>query len=230
MDIYTALAENLPAFESSLDADRRRRLEQLAGFVAQKANANEPIDLVFVCTHNSRRSHLGQVTAASAANFVGVPGVRTYSAGTETTAFNGNAIAALESKGCKITKCTADDRARIEAVLGKEASSGIDLSSASNPVYLVEHTAGAAPSVCFSKVLGDPSLPAKGFAAVMTCTSADAGCPVVVGAAKRVSLPYDDPKASDGTGKEAEVYGAKVDEIGQEMLWVMTEAKKKIAT
>jgi hypothetical protein len=149
-------------------------------------------------------------------------GIETFSAGTEATAFNGNAIRALEANGCKVFILTESDR------LAYNLDASVDLADGKNPVYAVVHTSSKPPSICFSKTLGHDSLPKEGFAAIMTCDSADAACPVVMGAKKRISLPFTDPKASDGSGKEAEVYGAKVEEIAMEMLWVMMEAKKKM--
>ena len=55
----------------------------------------------------------------------------------------------------------------------------------------------------------------------MVCSSADASCPFVEGAAVRVSLPYLDPKVSDGTPEEAATYRAKSEEIGRELVWLM---------
>ena len=47
------------------------------------------------------------------------------------------------------------------------------------------------------KTYGDDANPDSGFAAVMTCSSADKGCPIVYGAAARFATPYVDPKVSD---------------------------------
>ncbi|KAI9002597.1 protein-tyrosine-phosphatase [Hyaloraphidium curvatum] len=220
--------DDVAAAAEALPAERRARLDKAAAFVASKAAAGSPAPLVFVCTHNSRRSHLGQVLAAAAAAYVGVPGVQTHSAGTEATAFNANAVRALEANGCSVRPCSSRDEL-LAAVPVPQAAEGVDLAPPGNPVLLVTHTPGAKPSVCFSKTLDHPSLPKSDFCALMTCDSADAACPVIKGAAARVAIPYTDPKASDGTGKEAQVYSDKVREIAAEMLYLMREAKKAAA-
>jgi hypothetical protein len=58
----------------------------------------------------------------------------------------------------------------------------------------------------------------------MTCSDADEACPVVYGASVRFALPYDDPKASDGSLEEASTYQARAMEIGAEMFYVMKRA------
>ena len=85
---------------SSIPADRKDELLALSKYIVKSLKDSQHCNLMFICTHNSRRSHMGQIWAAAAANHLGIDGVRTYSAGTEATAFNPNAIAALERTGC----------------------------------------------------------------------------------------------------------------------------------
>jgi arsenate reductase len=40
----------------------------------------------------------------------------------------------------------------------------------------------------------------------------------------RISLPYDDPKAADGTSEEAERYEERCLQIATEMMYVMEQA------
>ncbi|MCK4776283.1 MAG: protein-tyrosine-phosphatase, partial [Candidatus Krumholzibacteria bacterium] len=60
------------------------------------------------------------------------------------------------------------------------------------------------------------------FCAVMTCSQADKNCPVVVGASMRVAIPYDDPKAFDGTDQEAANYDERCRQISREMLYLFS--------
>jgi arsenate reductase len=182
-----------------LPADRRSRLDELADFVRQRRDAGEPARLTFICTHNSRRSHISQLWAAAAAAAFGLDHVETYSGGTEATAFNPRAVAAM-----------------------RRAGFAIDDASGDNPRYRVQFADDAAPAVCFSKVYDDPSNPQDGFAAVMTCSDADEACPMVRGAALRVALPWDDPKAADGTPEEASTYDARVRQIAAEMVYLFS--------
>jgi len=158
------------------------------------------VRLVFICTHNSRRSHLSQIWAQTAAGRYGVAGVETFSGGTEATAFNPRAVTALRRAGFTIPEPEAG----------------------ANPRYQVRCHAEAPPLVCFSKVYGDASNPRSDFYAVMTCSQADQNCPVVAGAAQRIALPFDDPKAFDGTLEEAAQYDERCRQIAREMLFIFS--------
>ncbi len=81
---------------------------------------------------------------------------------------------------------------------------------------------------CFSKKYGDEPNPREGFGAVMTCSSADRGCPIVYGADARFAIPYVDPKVSDGTDAEAATYDARLEQIGTEMLYLMGQVAARV--
>jgi len=59
----------------------------------------------------------------------------------------------------------------------------------------------------------------------MVCSQADEACPFVSGAEKRVSIPYEDPKAFDGTPQETEKYHTCCRQIAREMLYLFTRVK-----
>ncbi|MFN4285536.1 MAG: protein-tyrosine-phosphatase [Lacibacter sp.] len=179
---------------------RKEKLSRLVHYVQQQLQGPTVPQLVFVCTHNSRRSHLAQVWAAIAAAFYGVP-VQTFSAGTEATALHPHAVAALQAAGCRV-ETPAEET--------------------TNPPYRVFIGEGQ-PLICFSKTLNHPALPKQNFAAVMTCSEADAACPVVPGCAVRVALTYHDPKAYDGTLLQTEKYTERSNQIAQEMLYVFAQ-------
>ena len=183
---------------SSISDERKSLLGKLADYISGRRNQNSPTNLIFICTHNSRRSHLAQIWAAVAADYYDLDNVATWSGGTEATAFNINAIEALERAGFSIS------------------SSG-DI----NPVYEVDFGGENALS-CFSKTFDHPINPQSGFAAVMTCSDADENCPFVPGAEARIATTYRDPKESDGTGNEELVYTERSDQIALEMLYAMS--------
>ena len=180
---------------------RQDALEALVSYVGECGTGGQIAALTFICTHNSRRSHFGQVWAAAAAAYCGVSHVRTFSGGTEVTAMNPRAIAALERAGFAVRRGSGD-----------------------NPVYVVRWDEGPGLQ-CFSKRYDDDENPSRDFAAVMTCSEADAACPVIVGATQRIALPYDDPKASDGSPNETATYDERCREIASEMLYVMHRCK-----
>lgn len=181
--------------------ERKTLLEHLSAYIVEKKG--KPIHLNFICTHNSRRSHLSQIWAATAAAYHGLGNIQCFSGGTEATAFNPRALAAIQRAGFYIENPGGD-----------------------NPHYLVHYSDEAAPLTCFSKVFNDPFNPATDFAAVMTCTHADQNCPFIPGAT-RISIPYLDPKAADDTPHESATYDERVKQIGREMFYVMATVTKR---
>ncbi len=180
-----------------IPGERKRALTRISEFVATKRAAGEVAELVFICTHNSRRSQMGQLWAAAGAAHFKIDGVLAYSGGTEATAFNPRAVAAMRKAGFVI-----------------ENPGG------ANPRYRATLDEDGPVMECFSKRYDDPSNPASGFAAIMTCSDADEACPVVVGAALRVPIPYEDPKIADGKPNEADCYEERCLQIGTEMLYL----------
>jgi arsenate reductase len=160
--------------------------------------------LTFICTHNSRRSHFGQIWAAVAAAWYGVEGVKTYSGGTEATAFNPRAVAALERAGF-----------RVENPGGE------------NPVYRVSFSEKESALDCFSKIYDHPVNPSQDFIAVMTCSEADENCPFIPGAMLRIPLTYEDPKEADGTPEETTRYDERCRQIATEMFFLFSQVKPK---
>ena len=184
-----------------LAASRMEVLQDLADYIRAMNADHLAAKLVFICTHNSRRSHLSQIWAQVAAAYFEVPDVRTFSGGTEATAFDHRAVAALERVGFHIER-----------------------SEGSNPRYLVHFSDQHEPMIAWSKHFGDDANPSQDFAAIMTCSHAEEACPFVPGASRRFSINYDDPKLSDGTPHERETYDERSLEIAAEMAYVMKMA------
>ncbi|MBD3331549.1 protein-tyrosine-phosphatase [candidate division GN15 bacterium] len=197
--LETYIETSIEGFDGISDK-RKGELEQIAQYVATRVAKDQSTNLTFICTHNSRRSHLAQIWAQTAAVWYGVPHVETYSGGTEATAFNPRAVRALEDAGFAIERT----------------------SDAENPRYRVMYSESSPPLVAFSKVYNEPPNPAENFCAVMTCSDADEACPVVFGAAGRVAIPYEDPKEFDGTDQEAAAYAERCRQISTEMLYAFS--------
>lgn len=186
-----------------IPAERKALLKQLGDYVRKTQKAGEPVRLTFICTHNSRRSHMSQLAAAVAARCHGIDRVETFSGGTEATAFNPRAVAAVQRAGFQIDEVEASK----------------------NPRYPVRYNAKDYALVCFSKVYTDPPNPREKYCAVMTCSQADKSCPVVIGSSLRLPIPYDDPKISDGTPEEEKTYDARLAQITREMLYAFSTIK-----
>lgn len=180
--------------------ERKEILQPLADFIQKKTEAGESINLNFICTHNSRRSHLSQIWAQVMAEHFGIKNVYCYSGGTESTAMFPKVAETLEKQGFQIEK----------------------LSDTANPVYTLKFAENAHPVICFSKKYDDAFNPVSGFAAVMTCSNADEGCPYIAGAEKRVAVKFEDPKSSDGTPEMDSTYFERSLEIAAEMFYVMS--------
>jgi arsenate reductase len=193
--IQTALAR-LPDLESK----RIQQLEPLSRYIFNKISQGEAADLNFICTHNSRRSHLGQIWLQMAATYYDIALVVAYSGGTEETAFNPRAVAALQRAGFAV-----------------EAGTG------ENPRYKISSSLGNLHLVSFSKKYDHVENPKKEFCAVMTCSEADDACPVIFGANLRIKLLYEDPKSADGTDHERTAYDARCFQIATEMFYVMKQ-------
>lgn len=187
--------------------DRRTAIGRMADYIAAEIREDQPAKLVFICTHNSRRSHMSQAMAAAAAVYFGVSAVETYSGGTEATAFNPRAVRALREAGFTIEAADPD---------------------ADNPRYALRSGPALPEGVFFSKKFEDPFNPQNDFLAVMTCSEADKTCPIVAGAEQRVALPYDDPKAFDGTPEEAAKYRERALQIAREELYLFQEVSRRL--
>lgn len=186
----------------SIPSDRKVQLEKLSTHITSALLQNNlPINLTYICTHNSRRSHFGQIAAALAASYYRVKNIQTFSGGTEVTAFNLNAINALKSIGFNIAISSKDD---------------------TNPTYTVKFSQNSSV-LCFSKIFDDHANPQENFIAILTCSSADAGCPFIPGASLRISTPYEDPTRGDGQENVNEIYLETFAEIVRDTLYVFSK-------
>jgi arsenate reductase len=204
----------MPVFESidkiistlnvaSISNERKAVLKPLIDFIQIKTLENQEIRLNFICTHNSRRSHLSQIWAQTIAHYFNLKNVFCYSAGTEATALFPMIIETLQNAGFKMNKS----------------------SESNNPRYTIMFSENEQPIIGFSKTLDDEFNPTSKFAAIMTCTQADEGCPFIAGAEKRISVPFEDPKVFDNTPQQAEKYKERSLQIATEMKYVFSQIK-----
>lgn len=207
--LFPSLLSAITKFESAFEQitpERKAVINQLTDFIVNKIHSGAPIQLNFICTHNSRRSHISQLWAQAAAAYYEIENVHCFSGGTEATAFNPRAVKAMSEVGFQILK--KDDSV--------------------NPCYEVRFSNTHSPVIAFSKVYNDALNPQKDFAAVMTCSHADENCPLVLGASTRIALTYNDPKEFDGTPLEASKYAERVNEIGREIFFAFAQAKQSL--
>ncbi|WP_093365458.1 arsenate-mycothiol transferase ArsC [Psychroflexus sediminis] len=195
-------------FESEqhlISAERKTILKSVAEAVDSQIDKNGIAKLIYICTHNSRRSHFGQVWAAAAAEFYGMSSkIGVFSGGTEVTALHPNSIKALETMCFQITADAEVRNPRYDVKFGNDLS-----------------------TICFSKVYEASENPQNDFLALMTCSHADENCPFIPGATERFSLPYEDPKLFDNTKLEDEKYLECALEIGREVCYMMSQSALK---
>ena len=151
----SAIQELLKNFsEINISPERKAVLQSLINFIQSQRSIGESVRLNFICTHNSRRSHLSQIWAQTMAYHFGVKDVFCYSGGTEATAMFLKIADTLTRQGFTIQK----------------------LSEGNNPVYAVKYADNENPIICFSKVYSDDFNPQSQYGAVVTCNSADENC------------------------------------------------------
>ncbi len=202
--LYPEIVSQIEALDvNSIPSERKEVLQPLIDYIQLKTEANTIINLNFICTHNSRRSHLSQVWAQTLSHYFNIKNVFSYSGGTEATALFPVAGKTLEHTGFKIEK----------------------LSNGANPVYAIKYGTNSHPVIGFSKTYDATFNPASAFAAILTCSSADKGCPIIAGAEKRIPITYEDPKAFDHTPLQLEKYKERSTQIATEMKYVFSNIK-----
>jgi len=202
--MYSNLSKTLEiASKISVSDERKEILQPLIDYIQNKVTTNQEIRLNFICTHNSRRSHLSQIWAQTMAFQFQIDKVFCYSGGTEATAMFPKVAETLIKQGFQIDK----------------------INETNNPIYEVKFDKNQAPIICFSKTYGDDFNPKTSFGAIMTCNNADEGCPMVFGAEARFPIKYNDPKAFDGTELMDAKYVERSLEIASEMYYVFSKIK-----
>ena len=201
--VFPEIAQTISSLDiNQISDDRKKVLHPLVDYIKEKIEKDEAIALNFICTHNSRRSHLSQVWAQTLAHYVGIKNIACYSGGTEATAMFPMAAETLKNHGFTIAK----------------------LVDTGNPVYSIKYSTNSHPIVGFSKTFDDDFNPKSNFAAIMTCSSADKGCPIVRGSDGRYPITFEDPKAFDNTPVQKVKYHERSLQIATELFYVMKQA------
>ena len=202
--LFPKLVNTIQSFTfESLSDQRKTALQPFIDYVQNKVNHQERVRLNLICTHNSRRSHLAQVWAQTAAHYYHINDVFCYSGGTETTALFPMVAQTLTHQGFQIET----------------------LAMGSNPIYAIKYSENEMPILGFSKTFDSEFNPKDSFAAILTCSQADEGCPFIAGAEKRIALPFEDPKLFDGTPLQAEKYEERSNQIATELFYVFSQIK-----
>lgn len=202
MPVLKKIEQTISTLEvKSITGERKVLLQPLIDFIQSKVKDREAIRLNFICTHNSRRSHLAQFWAQVMAHHFNISNMSCYSGGTEATAVYPMVITTLKTQGCQIQT----------------------LSEGNNPIYAIKYAENEMPVIGFSKAYDDDFNPIAAFAAILTCSEADINCPFIPGAEKRIPIPFEDPKAFDNTPQQANQYKERSKQIATELFYVFSQ-------
>lgn len=200
----TTLKETINHLEElPISEERKKVLSPFINYLQEKIEKEGTININFICTHNSRRSHLGQIWMQTLVNHFEFKNINCFSGGTEATALAKPVVKTLNNQGFEIEVLSKDD----------------------NPVYAIKPDENSLPIICFSKEYWHSYNPKNDFLAIMTCSQADEGCPFVAGAKKRIPITYEDPKNFDNTELQEEKYLERSLQIASELHYVLTQLK-----
>jgi len=183
------------------DLPKAERQGTLDG-IAQHLSEETSIAVNFICTHNSRRSHLCEIMFRSACTYYQLENVATYSGGTEGTA---------------LYPVVAESCARHGFTTKEVQAHGQRAWKIFHPTLEEEKNT----PLLFSKEYHHANNAQEGYHAIMVCDSANEACPVVFGAKQRHSLLFVDPKHSDGSSEQADVYDSTLRTIAGEMGYIV---------
>lgn len=202
--VYPKIEQTIQSLTiDTISEERKELLQGLINYLKPKIENKEHINLNFICTHNSRRSHLSQIWGQVIASYLNIKNITCYSGGTEATAMFPKVGETLSKQGFIILKLTETE----------------------NPVYAVKFSDTIHPAICFSKTYDASFNPKFGFGAILTCDSANEACPFVKGAESRFPITYEDPKAFDGTPLQEEKYLERSIQIATELKYVFSTLK-----
>jgi arsenate reductase len=203
--VFPSIENEIRSFQfATISPERKAILLPLIDFIQNKVSKEQETRLNFICTHNSRRSHLSQVWAQTAAAHFNVKNVFCYSGGTEATALFPMAAKTLEQSGFQVKA----------------------LSEGKNPIYSIKYSENEHPIIGFSKTYDDSFNPQSAFAAILTCSQADGACPFIAGAEKRIPITFEDPKSFDNTPQQEEKYKERSIQIATELFYIFSQIKK----
>jgi arsenate reductase len=191
--------------KATISDERKTLLLKISDAIAKEHILNKEVNLNFICTHNSRRSQLGQVWGFYAAHYFKL-NINAFSGGTEVTAFYRNTVKTLQKVGFEFQLTDFSHQ---------------------NPTYQISFKGTNKAVLGFSKLYSNP-LNKEPFMAITTCNNADVNCPFIPTASHRFHLPFVDPKHADGSDIQEETYLQTSQQIAGEIYFIFSEVKKLV--
>jgi arsenate reductase len=189
--------------KATISDERKTLLLKISDAIAKEYTLNKEVNLNFICTHNSRRSQLGQVWSFYAAHYFKL-NINAFSGGTEVTAFYRNTVKTLQKVGFEFQLTDFSHQ---------------------NPTYQISFKGTNKAVLGFSKFYSNP-INKEPFMAITTCNNADVNCPFIPTASHRFHLPFVDPKHADGSDIQEETYLQTSQQIAGEVYFIFSEVKK----
>lgn len=197
--MFSKLEQTIASLSTQeVNPQREASLDLIVSYVKESLKVHGKCNLNFICTHNSRRSQLAQAWAYALAAHFRLP-VHVFSGGVEVTAFYPAAVNCLINQGFEIEKNQGE-----------------------NPEYKLTISTKDDGLIMKSKTYDDLMNKCRDFAAIMVCDHADQNCPFIPNAV-RFSLPFQDPKASDGTPEQETIYATRSLAIATELHYIFSK-------
>ena len=202
MDQLNKVHENIKEFilklnENSISKKRLKILDKIINELNKNTLKNNYPKIIFICTHNSRRSQLAEIWSHTF-SFIFKKKNKIFSAGTSKEEFNIRAINVLEKIGFKIKE------------EGKKYI--FNFSENCNSIHM------------YSKDISELNLK-NHFITIMTCADSDKNCPAIPNALARILLSYKDPKSFDNSKQETNKYIATSKKIALELFYLFKNLK-----
>jgi hypothetical protein len=180
------------------------KLKEAGTYIINRLNNGQVTSISFVCEHNSRKSHLGQIWTLMATQYYQLDNVKCYSGGTTPTYVNLRIIKALENTGFKISE---------KGIAGK------------GPLYYLDYGKSSRGFEIFSKRYDHPMNPDTNYLAISLCYNPEECCPISFGADKQLTIPYEDLQTYDNTSLESAKYDEQCRSVARDMFYMMDFVK-----
>lgn len=186
------------------DSSKMKLIEAGKYIISRLEEGNEA-RISFVCEHNSRMSHLGQIWTRMATLYYEIENIESFSGGTTPTYVNHRILNALDHTGFKISE------------------TGM---AGHGPKYLLDSGNPENAFEIFSKRYDHHMNPDTAYIAVSLCYNTEECCPISGGADLQLSMPYEDLQPWDNTPSESVRYDEQCRIIARDMFYMIDYVKK----
>ena len=203
-EALTPYCESLEDEFNNVPDSTQEQLKVAGTYIINRLNNGQIASISFVCEHNSRKSHLGQIWTTLATQYYQLDHVKCYSGGTTPTYVNQRIINALGNTGIQISE---------KGIAGH------------GPKYLLDYGKSSRGFEIFSKRFDHPMNPDTNYLAISLCLNPDECCPISYGADKQLSIPYEDLQPFGNTPLESAKYDEQCRMVARDMFYMMDFVK-----